>query len=176
MPGKERWVEGLYPPRLRGVLKNDIAAIADLEATVFGTNSLTPSALDVIHNISADLWLLAEDDDGIWGYSVSVRGEDPHFGWILGMAIHPARQRQGWGTTLLNATIHRLRDYDIEVIRLLVKPSNKVARRLYEKVGFRDTGESVDHFGSGDGRMVMSLLLADREPKRVIRTGTRRES
>jgi ribosomal protein S18 acetylase RimI-like enzyme len=150
------------PPRLRGVLKSDIGAIAELEATAFGTNSLTRSALDVIYDPSGGFWLLAEDFEGVWGHSVNSRGEDPHVGWILGMAIHPERQKRGWGTVLLQATIDRLYDSDMNVIRLLVKSSNKVARRLYENFGFIDTGERSDHLGPGEDRMVMSLLLDQR--------------
>ena len=146
------------PPRLRGVLKKDIAAIAELEATAFGTNSLTRSALDVIYDPSGGFWLLAEDEEGVWGHSVNARGEDPHVGWILGMAIHPERQHRGWGSVLLQATIDRLYDSDMNVVRLLVKSTNKVARRLYENFGFIDTGERRNHLGPGEDRMVMSLL------------------
>ena len=152
------------PPRLRGVLKSDIDAIADLEATAFGTNSLTHSALDVIYDPSGGFWLLAEDEAGVWGHSVNARGEDPHVGWILGMAIHPRRQNRGWGTILLQATIDRLYDSDMNVIRLLVKSTNKVARRMYENFGFIDTGERRNHLGPGEDRMVMSLLLKQRVP------------
>ena len=152
------------PPRLRGVLKKDIDAIAELEATAFGTNSLTRSALDVMYDHSGGFWLLAADEDGVWGHSVNARGEDPHVGWILGMAIHPERQHRGWGTVLLQATIDRLYDSDMNVIRLLVKSSNKVARRLYENFGFIDTGERRNHLGPGEDRMVMSLLLKQRVP------------
>ena len=74
------------PPRLRGVEKRDLATIAELEATAFGANSLTCSALDVIFDPSGGLWLLVEDDEGVWGHSVNVRGEDPSLGWIVGMA------------------------------------------------------------------------------------------
>ena len=146
-------------PRLRGVEKSDLAAIAELEATAFGTNSLTRSALDVVFDPSGGLWLLAEDDERVWGHSVNVHGEDPNVGWIVGMAIHPQRQRQGWGRILLQATIERLLDYDMDVIRLLVKQDNKVARRLYETFGFHGTGQRIDHFGTGEDRLIMSLLL-----------------
>ena len=61
---------------------------------------------------------------------------------------------------LLRATIERLRDFDMDVIRLLVKQNNKIARRLYENFGFHDTGQRVDHFGPGEDRLVMSLLLS----------------
>jgi len=149
------------PPRLRGVEKRDLATIAELEATAFGANSLTCSALDVIFDPSGGLWLLVEDDEGVWGHSVNVRGEDPSLGWIVGMAIHPERQRQGWGMILLQATIERLQDFDMKVIRLLVKRDNKIARRLYENLGFHDTGQRIDHFGTGEDRLVMSLLLGD---------------
>lgn len=152
---------GSFPlPRLRGVEKSDLNAIAELEATAFGTNSLTRSALDVIFDPSGGLWLLAEDEAGVWGHSVNVRGEDPSLGWIVGMAIHPERQRQGWGRTLLQATIERLLEFDMDVIRLLVKQDNKIARRLYENFGFHDAGKRIDHFGTGEDRLVMSLLLS----------------
>lgn len=157
---KRDFVDSFPLPRLRGVEKADLCAIAELEATAFGTNSLTRSALDVIFDPSGGLWLLAEDDEGVWGHSVSVRGEDPSLGWIVGMAIHPERQQLGWGRMLLRATIERLRDFDMDVIRLLVKQDNKIARRLYENFGFHDTGQRIDHFGTGEDRLVMSLLLS----------------
>jgi ribosomal-protein-alanine N-acetyltransferase len=160
---KRDFVDSFPPPRLRGVEKSDLVAIAELEATAFGTNSLTRSALDVIFDPSGGLWLLAEDDEGVWGHSVNVHGEDPNLGWIVGMAIHPERQRQGWGRVLLQATIERLLDYDMDVIRLLVKQDNKIARRLYETFGFHDTGQRIDHFGSGEDRLVMSLLVGGQE-------------
>ena len=147
------------PPRLRGVHKTDLDAIAELEATAFGTNSLARSSLDVFYDPSGPLWLLAEDDEGIWGHSVNARDADPHVGWILGMAVHPERQGRGWGRYLLNATVHRLQDAHIDVIRLLVKSTNKVAYGLYEDVGFIDTGQREQHLG-GEDRVVMSLLLA----------------
>ncbi|MBS2531805.1 GNAT family N-acetyltransferase [Catenulispora sp. NF23] len=153
-------MDSFDPPRLRGVKKRDLSAIAELEAAAFGSNSLTRSALDVIFDPSGGLWLLAEDDEGAWGHSVNARGEDPAIGWIVGMAIHPERQRRGWGQLLLRATIQRLQDHDMEVVRLLVKPANKIARHLYETAGFLDTGERMDHFGPGEDRMVMSLLLS----------------
>jgi [ribosomal protein S18]-alanine N-acetyltransferase len=159
-----------YSPSLRGVLKRDLAAIARLEATAFGANRLTRSALDVIFDPSGTLWLLVEDGQGIWAHSVNARGEDPHVGWIVGMAVHPERQGHGWGRILLQASIDRLQDNGINVIRLLVKRTNKRAYRLYEAFGFIDTGERVDHFGPGEDRMVMSLLLSTDGPERVARS------
>jgi len=155
---KRDFVDSFPPPRLRGVKKSDLSVIAELEATAFGTNSLTRSALDVIFDPCGDLWLLASDEEGVWGHSVNVRGADPTVGWIAGMAIHPDRQRLGWGKLLLQATIERFHDFDVDVIRLTVKPSNKIARRLYETFNFHDTGGAADHFGPGEDRLVMSLL------------------
>lgn len=147
------------PPLLRGVRKSDLPRIAELEAVAFGPKSLPRSTLDVLYDFSGGLWLLAEDNEKVWGYSVNVRGEDPGVGWIVGMAIHPDRHRRGWGRMLLWETVARLRSYDMNVIRLLVKPDNKLALRLYERFGFVHTGKRPDHFGSGETRMIMSLLL-----------------
>lgn len=144
--------------RLRSVKKDDLPRIAELEEIAFKSYGLAHSALAVIYDSCGGLWLVAEDDEDIWGYSINARGEDPHMGWILGTAIHPDRQMRGWGQLLLSATIDRLRYRDIEVIRLVVDPANKVARRLYEAFGFIDTGERIDHFGPGQPRILMSLL------------------
>ena len=149
----------LPSPRLRGVEKNDLPRIAELEKNAFGSKGLSDNALDVMFDPSGELWILEEDGEGVWGYSVNLRTADSTVGWIAGMAIHDDRQGRGWGRLLLQATIDRLRDYDMKVIRLLVHPSNKVARRLYENFGFIDTGERDNHFGPGEPRMLMSLLL-----------------
>lgn len=157
-------MDELPPPRLRGVNKSDLDAIAELELTAFGIHSLARGALDVMFDLSGGLWLLAEDDEGVWGHAINARAEDPHVGWIAGMSIHPARQRQGWGAMLVATTIDYLRCYGSEVIRLLVKPNNKVARRLYENFGFIYTGERIDHFGTDEPRVLMSLLLLQQTP------------
>lgn len=148
-------------PRLRGVEKGDLPRIAELEAVAFGVKALPRSTLDILYDSSGGLWLLAEDSDEIWGYSVNLRGEDPRVGWIVGMAVHPDRHRRGWGRILLRETIGRLRAYDMNVIRLLVKPNNRFALDLYTDFGFIETGKRKDHFGSGENRVMMSLLLSD---------------
>lgn len=147
------------PPPPRGVRKSDLDEIAKLEYIAFDGNALDRSALDVYFDACGGLWLLMQDHEGTWGHSINVRGEDVHVGWILGMAIHPDRKRRGWGRMLLEATIRRLRDSDVNTIRLLVDPSNEAAIKLYESVGFIDTGKRVDHFGDGADRMLMSLLI-----------------
>ena len=147
------------PPRLRGAKKSDLLRIAELERIAFGPRGLSRNALDVMFDPSGELWILAEDDEGVWGYSINTPTTDPSVGWIAGMAVHPTRQWRGWGQILLQATVERLRDYHMSVVRLLVKPNNKVARRLYENFGFKDTGERLDHFGPSQPRMLMSLLL-----------------
>ncbi|MEY9854417.1 ribosomal-protein-alanine N-acetyltransferase [Catenulispora sp. GAS73] len=147
----------LPPPRLRGVKKNDLRRIAELEKIAFDAKALPRNTLDVMFDPSDGLWMLAEDDEDIWGYSINSRAADPAVGWIIGMAVHPDRRRLGWGQLLLKATIDRLDDYDMNVVRLLVDPRNKIARRLYENFGFKDTGERADHFGD-EPRILMSLL------------------
>jgi [ribosomal protein S18]-alanine N-acetyltransferase len=153
------FVRSYPPPRLRGASKGDVPRIAELEKIAFGDKGMTYNDLNILFDPSGPLWLLAEDKRKVWGYSINLRGgEDPTVGWILGMAIHPRRQRRKWGQFLLQGTVDRLRAHDIEVIRLLVAPENKIARRLYELFGFIDTGERADHFGPGEPRIVMSLL------------------
>lgn len=162
-PDEDSWRRDFvdpYPlPRLRGVRKSDLGRVAELEAIAFKGYGLPAASLDVMYDVSGGLWLLAADDEGDWGYSVAARGEEFGVGWIMGMAIHPARQKRGWGKYLLEATIAVLQKYEMSTIRLLVDPANEVACQLYVDRGFKDSGDRIDHFGVNQSRILMTLLL-----------------
>ena len=55
---------------------------------------------------------------------------------LNGLAIIPEYREKGLGKKLLHETIEFLRGEDFEIVWLLVKRTNTVARTLYEKEGF----------------------------------------
>lgn len=77
-------------------------------------------------------------------------GEDRRhlrFGFIL---IDPSRRGQGLGREMLNMAISYAKDFlKAETICLGVYTNNPGAHRLYETLGFRDTGETeqAEHMG-----------------------------
>ncbi|MCM3340102.1 GNAT family N-acetyltransferase [Paenibacillus sp. MER TA 81-3] len=62
--------------------------------------------------------------------------------WIMRFMIDAAYQGQGYGTAALQTVIDTLKqEYKATAIRISYVPDNTVARDLYVKLGFRDTGE-----------------------------------
>ncbi|MEY9854418.1 ribosomal protein S18 acetylase RimI-like enzyme [Catenulispora sp. GAS73] len=106
-------------------------------------------------------WLVADDREGIWGYSLSVRAtDDPEVGWILALGVHPERRGLHIGLRLLDESILELQNKGISTIKLTVKPHNKPAYEMYIRAGFQDTGQWKDgDLGDGERRKILTLLL-----------------
>jgi diamine N-acetyltransferase len=71
-------------------------------------------------------------------------GRDPADGrwWIARFMVGADHQGRGLGRAALDALLRLLREErGAEEVRLSFVPANAVARRLYERAGFRDTGE-----------------------------------
>ncbi len=63
--------------------------------------------------------------------------------YIDSIGVHPDRQGQGIGGKLLRYLVLEYVEKQGETLGLLVEQANPAARRLYEKTGFRKTGEKV---------------------------------
>lgn len=88
----------------------------------------------------------------------AMYGQDPDDGrwWVVRMMIDERFQGRGYGRGAMVALIGLMREeHRCESIRLGVDPANHGAKRLYESLGFRDTGEVED------GEMVMCLECAE---------------
>ena len=72
--------------------------------------------------------------------------------WIDRFMIDEKHQRKGYGERALRMLIDSIRqDKTHDKIKISTNPENTVARRLYAKVGFRETGELHD----GEALMVL---------------------
>lgn len=68
----------------------------------------------------------------------------PESGLILQVITHPAFRRQGLATRLLEVAEGRLAERGIERAELNVELRNTAARSLYEGLGYRETGRSME--------------------------------
>lgn len=59
---------------------------------------------------------------------------------LMSLAVHPAFQRQGLGTFLLNAVLQEAAALGVVKMLLEVRESNQAARQLYERHGFVQDG------------------------------------
>lgn len=72
------------------------------------------------------------------GYAMAlVEGADLH---VVSLAVDEAYRRQGWGTRLVEELVRRAAARGCRTCRLEVRHSNRVARALYRRCGFRPVG------------------------------------
>lgn len=148
------------PLSVRTARPEDLYRIAELEKHLFDETGFSFSVLLQLYGPSGVTWLVAEDSDGIWGYSLCMRAtDDPRVGWIMALGVHQDRRGQHVGRALLDESIVELRSRDMETIKLTVKPDNTNAYGLYTQAGFQDTGEFKE-IGDGERRKILTLLLA----------------
>lgn len=65
---------------------------------------------------------------------------------IENLAVATSQQRRGIGSTLVRELIARLQNTGVTELLLEVRESNTAARRLYEKLGFRQEGRRRGYY------------------------------
>jgi [ribosomal protein S18]-alanine N-acetyltransferase len=88
--------------------------------------------------------LVAESAGSVVGFAVAVlvAGE----GEIESIAVANGHQRQGIGAVLLNALLEALQAAGALAIVLEVRESNRAARGLYARAGFREVGRRSGYY------------------------------
>ncbi len=76
---------------------------------------------------------------------------------VITLGVIP--KRQGIGRALLDAGLSQMRDEGAMMMYLEVAAGNLAARRLYEGLGFRQTGLRKRYYANGDDAVTMSLGL-----------------
>lgn len=106
----------------------------------------TPTAEQVTERFDEGPIWLAEGSGRVLGTVSGV----PRLGelYIRSMAVHPAARGQGIGTCLLGAVEEFARPQGYQRLTLTTTPFLAAAIRLYERAGFRFTGEQGDLFGT----------------------------
>ena len=69
-----------------------------------------------------------------------------HVAMVTGIAVDPARRRQGVGRSLIDAALAEARRRGARRLRLRVLGPNEAARRLYEAAGFTVEGVLREEF------------------------------
>ncbi len=67
---------------------------------------------------------------------------------ISNFALHPDFRRKGVGESVLRDILDKVTKEGAAVIFLEVRPSNRVARSLYEKLGFQILGKKINYYQS----------------------------
>ena len=82
-----------------------------------------------------DLYLVATDADRMIG--VVLGTHDLRKGWINRLAVLPEYRRMGPASRLVAACDLAVRNLGIEIVTVLVEPTNAGSAALFEKLGYR---------------------------------------
>jgi ribosomal protein S18 acetylase RimI-like enzyme len=134
------------PPeiQLRPMLAADLPAVAVVDAAGFA--HLWRNSLTTLHcGLSqAGFATVAERDGEILGYQISTRSS---FGAHLArLAVLPGLQRQGLGYLLVQDLLHQTRGAGLFRLTVNTQNDNAASLALYQKIGFRLTGERYQVF------------------------------
>jgi [ribosomal protein S18]-alanine N-acetyltransferase len=99
------------------------------------------------------LYLVLEEDGVVSGHiGVKHVADEAH---VMTLAVRPERRRRGFARTLFEAAIASV---GARRVYLEVRPSNVVARAVYDSLGFVQTGVRPGYYGDED-----ALLLTLRQ-------------
>ena len=128
----------IVPMRLRHV-----ARVAELERLCFAFPWSEQTLIDGLGNPQW-AFFVAEDQGQVAGYAGMMFAAGECF--VANLAVFPAFRRRGVATALLLRLLEKARAVGGEFLSLEVRPSNRNAIALYEKLGFSLAGRRRDFY------------------------------
>lgn len=140
------WMRGEEPPEekhngfiIRPMNYDDLSSVESVDAASFSLvwQNSRP-CLEMAFNQAA-VATVVEGTDGLVGYQISTSG--PMGGHLARLAVHPDHQGKGIGYSLLRDLLVQFKRRGILSVTVNTQHDNRASMALYEKVGFRRTGE-----------------------------------
>lgn len=159
-------MSAILKPRtgLRPMHRDDLAAVLSIEEETYKFPWTLGIFRDCLH-VGYSCWVY-ETGNQIEAYGVMSMGAgEAH---ILTIVVQESSRGKGLGSQMMQHLIAIAERHKVKVVLLEVRPSNRVAIRLYEKLGFSEVGIRPNYYPAAHGRedaliMAMSLMkdLAD---------------
>lgn len=147
-------------PLIRPMLDSDVEAVMAIEAQVYHEGWSEGIFHDCLR-VHYSCWVMLEGERLI-GYGVmSAAAGEAH---ILNVAVSPQCQGHGYGRSFMHFLLETARRHGADTAFLEVRPSNSVAIRLYDSLGFNQVGVRHNYYPSERGRedaIIMALPLED---------------
>jgi [ribosomal protein S18]-alanine N-acetyltransferase len=135
-------------PSFRPMHAADLGLVANIERTLYPFPWSRGNFRDCL-NAGYDCWI-TEINSAMTGYGVMLVGSgEAH---LLNLSIRGEWQRRGLGRRLLYHFMGVARRRRAEVMLLEVRPSNAIARKLYQSVGFKIVATRRGYYPSEAGR------------------------
>jgi ribosomal-protein-alanine N-acetyltransferase len=140
----------LSDPRfhLRPMRLDDLPYVMPVEQAAY-SHPWTEGIFRDCLRVGYQCWV-AERGDVLVGHAVmSVAVGEAH---ILNLCIAPDRQGQGLGRRLLQRMLRLAAELQADTVYLEVRETNRIARVLYESLGFTQIGQRPDYYPDDEGR------------------------
>lgn len=149
--------------QVRGMRAEDLDAVSALESIAYEF-PWSPGIFRDCLKSGYPCWVLCAN--GVFsGYGIlSMGAGEAH---LLNICVAPEQQGKGLGRRFLMRLIDIARWNAAERLFLEVRPSNPLAKKLYESVGFIEIGRRPRYYPATDGReeaIVMALDLITPAP------------
>ena len=132
----------------RPMLEEDLDQVMAIEETAYAFPWTMTIFQDCLR-IGYCCWVL-ERDGRIIGYGVmSIAVGECH---ILNICVDPEYQNMGHGEMVLDYLLDLAQKHNADMAFLEVRPSNDVARRLYQNKGFDEVGMRRNYYPAMFGR------------------------
>lgn len=121
-----------------------------------------------ISNPVSQLWVVERDERLVGYICFWLFAGEIH---LMNIAVHPSQRGRGFGRLLLVEMIRTGLSRGVDTIWLEVRPSNFVARVLYQKLGFKEIARRRRYYtDTNEDAIVMALSTAPEKSKHLSAT------
>ena len=127
----------------REMLVEDLDQVMDIEEALFSVPWTREGFLTYLMKKDT-MFFVVEEKDQILGYCSMMTVLDE--GDILNVAVKKDRQKEGIGQFLVDSVLRIAGMQGIKLVQLEVREGNGTARRLYERLGFKEDGLRKNYY------------------------------
>lgn len=139
----------------------EIERILEIEASSFGKEAYDRKLFAEYLHKCGDLFLGAREGRKLCGYMLTHMRADTGRAELVSVAVDPEYRGMGVASTLMESTLRRLRRRGATRFTLMVKLTNRKARRFYEKYGFSPVRRVPGYYEDGKEGLLMRKVLRD---------------
>lgn len=143
---------------IRCVKPTDLPYVYEIERLSF-EHPYPQSYINTLASLSPNTFLVVEKDGRLVGYAAALL-EGKGLGHIFSIAVLREHRCKGIGTALINRLIEILKKQGASFIRLEVRRSNRLAQKMYEKLGFKKAYEIKGLYEDGEDCVVMIKTIS----------------
>lgn len=160
---------------IRTARVSDIDGLVATENAVFETDRISRKSFRRLLRVDTAAVLVAAPDDEVAGYCVVLFRRGSTAARLYSIAIGAGREGRGLGRALLLAAESSAIARGCQLLRLEVRDGNRRAITLYERSGYRKTGQIPGYYADGVTALRYEKALrlpADTARKSTVRSGT----